>query len=72
MGFLGSIFDKAPKPPELDMGLVGRESAAQAKLDKEKKRALSSGSMGMSSTILTGGQGVTDEANTGRTLLGSY
>ena len=26
--------------------------------------------MGMSSTILTGGRGVTDEAETGRTLLG--
>ncbi len=70
MGFLGSIFGKAPKPPEIDMSLVNREAAAQAKLDKEKKRALSSGRMGMGSTILTTGQGVTDEANTGRTLLG--
>ena len=41
-----------------------------AKLAKEKQRLLSAGRMGMSSTILTGGRGVTDEAETGRTLLG--
>lgn len=71
MGFLGSIFaPKMPKPPPIDTSLRDREAASEAKLAKEKQRLLSSGRMGMSSTILTGGQGVTDEAETGRTLLG--
>jgi len=71
MGFLGSIFaPKMPKPPPIDTSLRDREAKAQENLEKEKQRLLSAGRMGMSSTIFTGGQGVTDEAETGRTLLG--
>jgi hypothetical protein len=72
MGFLGSIFaPKMPKPPPIDTSLREREAAATAKLEREKKRFLSVGQMGMGSTVLTGGRGITDEAETGRTLLGS-
>ena len=71
MGFLGSIFaPKMPKPPPIDTSLRDREAASEAKLAKAKQRALSSGRMGMSSTILTGGQGVTDDAPTSKTILG--
>jgi hypothetical protein len=68
MGFLGSIFaPKMPKPPPIDTSLRDREAAAEAKLKKEKQRLLTAGRMGMGSTILTGGQGITE---TSRTLLG--
>jgi|TARA_E500000305_G_scaffold109443_1_gene114449 hypothetical protein len=71
MGFLGSIFaPKMPKPPPIDTSLRDREAKAQENLEKEKQRLLSAGRMGMGSTILTSGRGVTDEAETGRTLLG--
>ena len=44
----------------------------EAKLEKERKRLLAGKAMGMQSTILTGGQGVEEEATTSRTLLGGY
>lgn len=71
MGFLASLFGvKSQKQAKIDTSLSDREAAAEAKLKKEKQRLLTAGRMGMGSTILTSGQGLKDEAETGRTLLG--
>jgi|TARA_R100000234_G_scaffold119856_1_gene104046 hypothetical protein len=64
---------KMPKlPPGPDAELLEREKQAEAELAKEKKRLIAGKAMGMQSTILTGGQGVEEEATTSRTLLGGY
>ena len=52
--------------------MLEREKQAEAELAKEKKRLIAGKAMGMQSTILTGGQGVEEEATTSRTLLGGY
>ena len=52
--------------------MLEKERQAEAKLEKERKRLLAGKAMGMQSTILTGGQGVEEEATTSRTLLGGY
>tara|TARA_Y100001938_G_C8022494_1_gene396087 strand:- start:732 stop:965 length:234 start_codon:yes stop_codon:yes gene_type:complete len=64
---------KTPKlPPGPDAEMLEKERQAEAKLEKERKRLLAGKAMGMQSTILTGGQGVEEEATTSRTLLGGY
>ena len=55
-----------------DAEMLEKERQAEAKLEKERKRLLAGKAMGMQSTILTGGQGVEEEATTSRTLLGGY
>ena len=62
---------KMPKlPPGPDAELVERERAAEAKAAEERQRLISGKQMGYMSTILTGGTGVEEEANVGKTLLG--
>ena len=41
-----------------------------AKASKEKQKSLQIGRMGRAGTILTGGEGVTEEASVGKTILG--
>ena len=64
----------SPKMPKLPAGpdaeLLERERAAEAKAAEERQRLISGKQMGYMSTILTGGTGVEEEANVGKTLLG--
>jgi len=62
---------KMPKlPPGPDAELLERERKAEEALQKERQRLISGKQMGYMSTILTGGTGVQEEANVGKTLLG--
>jgi|TARA_R110000822_G_scaffold67605_2_gene164548 hypothetical protein len=63
---------KAPvsMPPQIDSSVTDRTADKETKLEAEKQRMLKAGSSGRSSTILTSGSGITEEAKTGRTLLG--
>ena len=62
---------KMPKlPPGPDAELLERERAAEAMAQQERQRLISGKQMGYMSTILTGGTGVEEEANVGKTLLG--
>jgi len=63
---------KAPKVPvpKVDTEIAERERLAEEKLEAEKNRTLSIASKGRRSTLLTSGQGVTEEARTAKTILG--
>jgi hypothetical protein len=62
---------KMPKlPPGPDAELLEKERKAEALAEKERQRLISGKQMGYMSTILTGGTGVQEEANVGKTLLG--
>jgi hypothetical protein len=49
-----------------------KEAASEAKLAAEKKKAISNRMKGRGGTILTGGQGVEEEAKTAASSLISY
>ena len=61
---------KMPPPPPVDTTLAAKRKAEEAKLDAEKQNALHTRKAGRAGTILTGGQGVTEEASVGKTILG--
>ena len=61
---------KVPKPPPVDTSLQDMEREAEDKLEKEKQKSLKIGRTGRAGTILTGGEGVTEEASVGKTILG--
>ena len=61
-----------PPPPAVDPSVAAKEAESAAKLAAEKKKATSSRMKGRGGTILTGGEGVTEEAQTGKSVLGSY
>ena len=61
---------KVQMPPPIDPEVKAKELAAEAKLGKEKKKMTQLASSGRYGTILTGGAGVTEEAETSATLLG--
>jgi len=61
---------KVPKPPPVDTSLQDMEREAKDKLEKEKQKSLKIGRTGRGGTILTGGEGVTEEASVGKTILG--
>ena len=61
---------KVPKPPPVDTSLQDIEREAKDKLEKEKQKSLKIGRTGRGGTILTGGEGVTEEASVGKTILG--
>jgi len=61
-----------PPPPAVDPEVAVKEAASEAKLAAEKKKAISSRMKGRGGTILTGGEGVTEEAKTGKSVLSSY
>jgi molybdopterin biosynthesis enzyme MoaB len=63
---------KVQMPPPIDPEVKAKEKAAEDKLDKEKKKITSLASSGNYGTILTGGSGVTEEAETSQTMLGGY
>jgi hypothetical protein len=56
-----------PKPPPVQQ--VAKETASQKQTQKGKQSAIASSSYG-GSTMLTGSEGITEEANVGKTVLG--
>ena len=61
---------KIPEPPPVDTTLEAKRREEEAKLEAEKQKALQTRKAGRAGTILTGGQGVTEEASVGKTILG--
>ena len=61
-----------PQPPPVDTSVQDKMDASEAKLAAEKKKAISNRMKGRGGTIMTGGEGVTEEANTMATSLISY
>ena len=61
-----------PPPPAVDPEVAKREAESTAKLEAEKKKAISNRMKGRGGTILTGGTGLEDEAKTGKSVLSSY
>jgi len=63
---------KIQAPPPVDPEVQEKVDASEAELAAEKKKATSLRMKGRSGTILTGGQGVEEEANTAATSLMQY
>ena len=61
-----------PLPPAVDPEVATKEAESTAKLEAEKKKAISNRMKGRGGTILTGGQGVEEEAKTATTSLMQY
>ena len=61
-----------PLPPPVDTSVQDKMDASEAKLEAEKKKAIGLRKKGMGGTILTGGQGVKEEAKTAASSLISY
>ena len=61
-----------PPPPPVDTSVQDKMDASEAKLEAEKKKAMELRKKGMGGTILTGGQGVEEEAKTVASSLISY
>ena len=61
-----------PLPPPVDTSVQDKMDASEAKLEAEKKKAIGLRKKGMGGTILTGGQGVEEEAKTASTSLMQY
>ena len=61
-----------PQPPAVDPSVAAKEAESESKLAAEKKKAISNRMKGRGGTILTGGQGVEEEAATGKSVLSSY
>ncbi len=61
---------KIPKPPPVDTTLQDKEKEAEDKLEREKQKAIENKQRGRAGTILTGGEGLTEEASVGKTILG--
>ena len=57
-------------PPPVDTSVQDKVVASEAKLAAEKQKSLAQKKKGMYGTILTGGEGVEDEATTSTSLLG--
>ena len=63
---------KIQAPPPVDPEVQEKVDTSEAELAAEKKKATSIRMKGRSGTILTGGQGVEEEANTAATSLMQY
>ena len=63
---------KIESPPAVDPEVEAREKESREKLELEKRKAISLRKKGMGGTILTGGQGVEEEANTAAASLIKY
>ena len=72
MGLKQPMMATMPPPPAVDPEVAAKEAASTAKLEAEKKKAISSRMKGRGGTILTGGQGVEEEAKTATSSLISY
>jgi hypothetical protein len=72
MGLKQPMMATMPPPPAVDPEVAVKEAASEAKLEAEKRKAISSRMKGRGGTILTGGQGVEEEAKTAASSLISY
>ena len=72
MGLKQPMMATMPPPPAVDPEVAVKEAASEAKLEAEKKKATSIRMKGRGGTILTGGTGLEDEAQTGKSVLSSY
>jgi hypothetical protein len=72
MGLKSPMMYEMPPPPAVDPSVAAKEAASEAKLAAEKKKAISNRMKGRGGTIMTDGQGITEEANTTATSLISY
>ena len=63
---------KIQAPPPVDPEVQEKVDTSEAELAAEKKKAASLRMKGRGGTILTGGQGVEEEANTATTSLMQY
>ena len=61
-----------PPPPAVDPSVAAKEAESEAKLAAEKKKATSVRMKGRGGTIMTDGQGITEESNTMATSLITY
>ena len=58
-------------PPEIDTSVQEKREASEAKLEAEKKKFQKARTGGLRGTIMTGGQGVEEEASTVKPFLGT-
>ena len=72
MGLKQPMMYEMPPPPAVDPEVAKKEAESTAKLEAEKKKAISNRMKGRGGTILTGGQGVEEEAKTAASSLISY
>jgi len=72
MGLKQPMMATMPPPPAVDPEVAVKEAASEAKLEAEKRKAISNRMKGRGGTILTGGQGVEEEAKTAASSLISY
>ena len=72
MGLKSPMMYEMPPPPAVDPSVAAKEAESAAKLEAEKRKAISNRMKGRGGTIMTGGEGVTEEANTVATSLISY
>jgi len=72
MGLKSPMMYEMPPPPAVDPSVAAKEAESAAKLAAEKKKAISNRMKGRGGTIMTEGQGITEEANTAATSLISY
>tara|TARA_R110000751_G_scaffold59218_3_gene124474 strand:- start:378 stop:596 length:219 start_codon:yes stop_codon:yes gene_type:complete len=72
MGLKQPMMATMPPPPAVDPEVAVKEAASEAKLEAEKRKAISVRTKGRGGTILTGGQGVEEEAKTAASSLISY
>ena len=72
MGLKHPMMAQMPPPPAVDPSVAVKEAESEAKLAAEKKKATSIRMKGRGGTILTGGTGLEDEAQTGKSVLSSY
>ena len=72
MGLKAPMMYEMPPPPAVDPEVAVKEAASEAKLEAEKRKAISNRMKGRGGTILTGGQGVEEEAKTAASSLITY
>ena len=72
MGLKQPMMAQMPPPPAVDPSVAAKEAESEAKLAAEKKKAIGLRKKGMGGTIMTDGQGITEEADTASTSLMSY
>ena len=72
MGLKQPMMYEMPPPPAVDPEVAAKEAASKAKLEAEKKKATSMRMKGRGGTIMTGGEGVTEEAQIGKSILQTY
>ena len=72
MGLKQPMMYEMPPPPAVDPDVAKKEAESAAKLEAEKKKAIGLKKKGMSGTIMTDPEGITEEAKTAASSLISY